>query len=61
MIVRKKTQVYITVEMTEEQSVNLKSALKKVNEFATTTDSGETLFTEEAEVMHDLLQSLLNS
>ena len=60
MIVHKSTQVLIIVEMTEEQSANLRSALSKTNEFATTSDSEETLSKEEAEVMNDLRLSLLN-
>ena len=60
MIVRKSQQVLITVEMTEEQSGNLRSALSKVSEFPTTSDSKETLSKEEVEVINDLRQSLLN-
>ncbi len=61
MIVRKSHQVLIIVEMTEEQSASLRSALSKVNEFATTSDSEETLSKEEAEAMNDLRLALLNS
>ncbi len=60
MMVRRSTQVLITVEMTEEQSANLRSALQKVNEFVITNNSGETLSKEQAEVINDLRQSLLN-
>ncbi|KKK64423.1 hypothetical protein LCGC14_2984360 [marine sediment metagenome] len=60
MIIRKSSQVLITVEMTEEQSASLRSALNKVSEFATTSDSEETLSKEEVEVMNDLRLSLLN-
>ena len=61
MIVRKSQQVLITVEMTEEQSANLRSALSKIDESTTTTDSGKTLSKEEAEAMNDLRLALLNS
>ena len=61
MIVRKSSQVIIAVEMTEQQSTNLRTALKKVSECVTTSSSGETFSKEEAEVMNDLRQSLLNS
>ena len=61
MIIRKSSQVLITVEMTEEQSASLRSALNKVSEFATTSDSEKTLSKEEVEVMNDLRLSLLNS
>ncbi|KKL19925.1 hypothetical protein LCGC14_2460560 [marine sediment metagenome] len=60
MIVRKSQQVLITVEMTEEQSGNLRSALSKVSEFPTPSDPEKTLSKEEVEVMNDLRQSLLN-
>jgi len=60
MIVRKSSQVLITVEMTEEQSVNLRSALSKASKFATPSDPEKTLSKEEVEVMNDLRQSLLN-
>lgn len=61
MIIRKRTQVLITIEMTEEQSTDLRSALRKLNEFTTTKDSEGPLSKEEEEVMDDLRQSLLNS
>lgn len=61
MIVRKSSQVLITVKMTEEQSINLRSALKKAGELATLGSSRETFSKEETEVMDDLRQSLLNS
>ena len=61
MIVRKSSQVLITVEMTEEQSVNLRSALSKIDESTITTDSGKTLSKEEVETMNDLRLALLNS
>ena len=61
MIVRKSQQVLITVEMTEEQSVNLRSALSKIDESTITTDSGKTLSKEEVETMNDLRLALLNS
>ncbi len=53
MIVRKRTQVLITVEMTEEQCTDLRSALSKMSK-------KETFSKEEAEVIDDLRQSLLN-
>ncbi len=61
MIVRKSQQVLITVEMTEEQSANLRSALSKIDESTITTDSGKTLSKEEVETMNDLRLALLNS
>ncbi len=61
MIVHKSSQVLITVEMTEEQSVNLRSALSKIDESTITTDSGKTLSKEEVETMNDLRLALLNS
>ncbi len=60
MIVHKSKRVLVTVEMSEEQSDNLCTALGKVNKDPKT--SGQWSHTkEEAEVMNDLRQSLLNS
>ncbi len=59
MIVHKRTQVLITVEMTEEQCTDLRSALRKVNDFAANLE--KTFSKEETEVIDDLRQSLLNS
>ncbi len=61
MIVHKRTQVFIAVEMTEDQSSDLLSALRKVTKSATTGGTKETFSKEEAEVISDLRQSLLNS
>ena len=61
MMIHKSNQVLITIEMTEEQSNRLRTALMKVNEFCMTSSTGETLSKEEAEVMNDLRLSLLNS
>lgn len=60
MIVHRSTRVLITVEMTEEQSANLRLALGKVHEVSTTGNSQESFSKEEAEVIDDLRQSLLN-
>jgi hypothetical protein len=61
MMVHKTKRVLITVEMTEEQSANLRSALRKAVEYATLAATKETFSKEETEVMNDLRQSLLNA
>ena len=60
MIVHKRTQVLITVEMTEEQSYDLRSALSKMSKTVMLLLEKETFSKEEAEVIDDLRQSLLN-
>jgi len=64
MIVREKvkTKTIVVVKMTKEQRTLLQTALSKVEEFDnTSTGYPGTLNREEAEVITDLRQSLLNS
>ena len=61
MLVREATQVLITIEMTEEESLSLRTALMKMNEAHTTLYTEQTFSKEEVEVMDNLRLSLLNS
>ena len=60
MLVRETTQVLITIEMTEEESLSLRTALMKMNEARTTLYTEQTFSKEEVEIMDNLRLSLLN-
>lgn len=61
MMIRKHNQVLIVIEMTEEQSKSLCTALQKSSKIVMNTDEGQALDQKEHEVLNDLRVSLLNS